>query len=135
MMDLWDYLNSRRDRVREHYSWLTDYIKKIEPSPNIDQIVLLCDNFANELTILNNEVNYRLETALKLQDKKIKELTMKIDEIHATQTDLEDIKKQQKKLSEFQESLENAARAKAEQLDNDIKKSEDDLKRRFPGVG
>ncbi len=134
-MDIFEYFYRRKESLNKHYEWLTNYVKTIESSPRIEQVVLLCDNFANELTILNNEVNYRLETALKLQDEKINELIIKINEMHGTRTDLEAIKEEQKKLTAFHESLENAAKSKAEQLDNDIKKNEDDLKKGSPGVG
>ena len=104
-MELFDYLNRRRDLVNQHYQWLTSYRKKIESSPKIEDVFVLCDNLTNELMVLNNEVNYRLETAFKLQDEKINKLIIKIDEMHGSHADLEAIKEDQKSLQTFEIGL------------------------------
>lgn len=135
MMDIIDYFDRRRKSLNEHYEWLTNYIKKIEPSPKIEQVLLLCDNFTNELTILNNEVNHRLEIVVKRQDEQIARLTEKIDKLHGTHAEIDVIKAEQTKFSELRETLESFVESKAVQIDNDIKKNEEDLDKRLPGVG
>ena len=133
-MDVIDYFENRRKSLNKHYEWLANYIKTIESSPKIEQVLLLSDNFANELTILNNEVNHRLETVVKRHDEQIAKLIEKIDKLHGAHAEIDSIKAEQRKFSELRENLENFVKDKADQIDKDIKSTEEGMKKRLPGV-
>jgi len=151
-MDIVDHFNRRTTAINQRHQFLTNYIKNIETkSPKIPDVLLICDNLANELTILSNELNYRLEIVLKRQENQdkileshmeyfrglldiLKHMSTKVGNLERIQTEINVLKAEQKEQIKMRNSLNKFIMERAKQTDPTKKKSKVDLKKRLPGV-